>query len=244
MAGPSLEPRNKAAGTALVIIPCYNEKESIGATVAAVRAAGDWDYLVVDDGSTDGTTRILEKQALNHVRLASNLGIGGAVQTGFRYAREQGYQTAVQLDGDGQHDPCDIPRLLAELEAGRADLVIGSRFGLTECRRTAYRPTAIRRVGIRYFRLLLRLLTGLRIADPTSGFRAVNRRLIEEFAHFYPVDFPEVEVLVSLRRKGYCVHEVEVTMNERQGGASSIDTLDSLYYMAKVTILALVRRFL
>jgi glycosyltransferase involved in cell wall biosynthesis len=194
---------------------------------------------VVNDGSDDGTRRLLEENGYRFLHLPLNLGIGGAMHTGYLYAQRQGYRYALQLDADGQHDPADLDRLVAEIRRGDSDMVIGSRF----VRDSGYSGSRARRFGIWYFGWLIRLLTGLKVADPTSGYRVVNRPVIQEFVQDYPTDYPEVEVLVSLARKGYRVKEVPVHMHERQGGSSSITPLRSLYYMAKVTLFLVIRRF-
>jgi len=222
----------------LIIIPAFNEADSIAATVAEVRAAVDYDFIVVNDGSSDDTARILDREGIPHLDLPINLGIGGAMQTGYRYAYREGYQYAAQLDGDGQHDPKDLPRLAHALESGGHDMVIGSRF----VEERGYRGGRARRSGIYYFQHLIRFLTGLRVTDPTSGFRLVNRRVIEEFVEHYPVDYPEVEVVVSLARRDYRLAEVPVDMRDRAGGVSSITAVRSLYYMAKVTLFLVIRR--
>lgn len=222
----------------LVIVPAYNEEAAIVNTVERIRAVGRADCLVVNDGSTDRTEELLVSHGIPHVRLPVNLGIGGAVQTGYRYAEAHGYDYAVQLDGDGQHNPEDLDRLVAAIEESGADMVIGSRF----VEDSGYRGSRARRLGIRYFSLLIRLLTGLSVTDPTSGYRIVGRRLMERFAIRYPGDYPEVEVLVDMARSGCRVKELSVRMNPRQGGVSSITPVRSVYYMAKVTVFSLLRR--
>lgn len=222
----------------LVIVPAFNEEAAILDTVDRVRATGRADCLVVNDGSTDRTEELLAESGIPHVRLPVNLGIGGAVQTGYRYAAANGYDYAVQLDGDGQHNPEDLDRLIAAIEESGADMVIGSRF----VEDSSYRGSRARRLGIRYFSLLIRLLTGLSVTDPTSGYRIVGRRLMERFAVRYPGDYPEVEVLVDMARLGCRVKELGVRMNPRQGGVSSITPVRSVYYMMKVTVFSLLRR--
>lgn len=215
-----------------MIIPAYNEAASIGQVVAEVRAAGPYDPVVVDDGSTDDTARIARHAGARVLRLPTNLGIGGAVQTGLRYARAAGYPVAVQVDGDGQHDPAEIPRLLAALQAAAADLAVGSRFlGVGD-----YRPPLARSLGIRFFRRLLRPILGREIRDTTSGFRAFGPRAIQLFADGYPVDYPEVEALVLAHRAGLRIVEVPVRMRPRQAGRSSITPVRAAFYMAKVSL--------
>lgn len=221
----------------LIIIPAYNEEDSILRTVTAVRGTSDADYLVVNDGSSDGTGAILQRNGIPHLELPVNLGIGGAMQAGYKYAVRRGYDYAMQLDADGQHNPEDIVRLQHVMEQGDCDMVIGSRFVET----TGYKGSLTRRAGIYYFYWLVRLLTGVRVKDPTSGFRLVNRRVMERFAKSYPADYPEVEVIVEMARLGYRMREIRVEMSARQGGRSSITPVRSVYYMAKVTVFSLIR---
>lgn len=223
----------------LVIIPAYNEEATISSTVNRLQEVTGYDHVVINDGSTDGTRRVLQKNGFSYLDLPLNLGIGGAMHTGFKYAWRLGYDYALQLDADGQHDPNDLEKLIGAMRSGEWDMVIGSRF----VEESDYSGSRLRRFGIRYFQHLIRLLTGWTIADPTSGYRVVNRRVIEEFVRNYPNDYPEVEVLVTLARKGYRVSEVTVDMRERQGGVSSITPARSLYYMAKVTLFLIIRRF-
>jgi len=221
----------------LIIIPAYNEEEAIVQTVTALIHSCRYDYLVVNDGSTDRTEDLLRGHGFNYVSLPVNLGIGGAMQTGYKYAWRHGYDYAIQLDADGQHDPEDLETLVREIKETDADMVIGSRF----VEKTGYKGSLSRRFGIYYFYLMLRLIAGIRVTDPTSGYRIVNRRVIEQFASNYPIDYPEVEVLVNLAHKKYKVKEVKVEMNARQGGQSSITPVKSIYYMAKVTFFSIIR---
>lgn len=219
----------------LVIIPAYNESECIAGTVSAVEACG-FDYVVINDGSRDDTLQVCKSNGINVVDLSRNLGIGGAVQTGHKYARQHGYDIDVQVDGDGQHDPAFIYSLVEEVERG-ADLVIGSRF----LKRTdGFQSTMMRRVGITWLSGCIKLFTGSIVTDPTSGFRACGRRAIEMFCDSYPVDYPEPESIVTLLKSGYTVREVSVEMKERQGGASSIGPFSSIYYMIKVSLAILI----
>lgn len=219
----------------LIVIPAFNEEENILAVVRRVEAAG-YDYLVVNDGSTDGTARVCRENAINFVDLFYNLGIGGAVQTGHLYALQHGYDVDVQVDGDGQHDISYVPRLLEEIAAG-ADLVIGSRF--VE-RTDGFQSSALRRAGIKWLKGCIRHVTGLMITDSTSGFRASGPRALELFSADYPTDYPEPESIVIAAKRGLTVKEVPVVMRERQGGASSISALKSVYYMIKVTLAILI----
>lgn len=215
----------------LVVIPAYNESECIVATVESVVACG-FDYVVINDGSTDNTLEVCRDAGLNVVDLPQNLGIGGAVQCGHKYAMKYGYDIDVQVDGDGQHDPIYIDRLVQEISAG-ADLVIGSRF----IKKTdGFQSTFMRRVGIAWLSSCLRLMTGKAITDPTSGFRACSRRAIEMYCMDYPIDYPEPESIAVALRSGFDVREVPVVMRERQGGFSSIGGLSTIYYMVKVTL--------
>ena len=222
----------------LVIVPVFNEEATIVNTVRLIQQMDFVDYIVINDGSTDRTLQILREHNLNFINLSTNLGIGGAVQTGYRYALKHGYDYAIQLDADGQHNPRDLLSLYQEMEQRQCDMVIGSRF----VKKTGYKGKRSRRFGIYFFYRLIFLLTGKRITDPTSGYRLVNRRVIEEFAAYYPVDYPEVEVLVLLSKKGFDIREVSVEMNERQGGTSSINLRRAIYYMIKVTIFSIIRK--
>ncbi|HEY7207769.1 MAG TPA: glycosyltransferase family 2 protein [Gaiellaceae bacterium] len=224
----------------LAIVPALNEQESVGRVIDELRAFDPGlDVVVVDDGSTDRTAGIAVDSGARVVRLPFNLGIGGAMQTGFRYAFEHGYDVAVQVDGDGQHDPAELPKILAPLIAGEADLVVGSRFtGEGE-----FRSTALRRVGIRVFAWTVSRIVGQRVTDTTSGFRAVGRRGIALFAADYPHDYPEVEATVMVAKARLRLLEVPVSMRERAGGRSSITTLGSVYYMAKVMLALFVGLF-
>jgi glycosyltransferase involved in cell wall biosynthesis len=222
----------------LVIIPAYNEEQNIVNTVTSLIRATDYDYIVINDGSTDSTRDILRLNNFKFIDLPINLGIGGAMQTGYKYALRNGYNYAIQLDADGQHDPLDLQSLTKEINQGKYDMVIGSRF----VRQSDYQGNPVRRLGIFYFYLILRLLTGVKITDPTSGYRVVNQAVIKEFSKHYPTDYPEVEVIAILARKNYRVKEIAVEMKERQGGSSSITFSRSIYYMLKVTVFLLIRR--
>lgn len=226
----------------LVIIPAYNEQESIEKTVAALRecdfsSAYHVDYAVINDGSTDHTLQILKERHLSYLNLSVNLGIGGAMQTGYLYAREQNYDYAVQLDGDGQHNPEFIESLLKPLEDGTADMVVGSRY----IEKKGFQSTGLRQFGIKIVSATIRLVSHKRVLDVTSGFRACNRDMIEYFSNHYAEDYPEPEAIVSALKNHFKVAEVPVIMNERQGGSSSISGLKSIYYMCKVEIALLVQ---
>ncbi|MEI6438243.1 MAG: glycosyltransferase family 2 protein [Candidatus Omnitrophota bacterium] len=217
----------------LAIIPAYNEAGNIERVVREVLALPQGVVpLVVNDGSSDDTAGCAARAGARVISLPFNLGIGGAVQAGYRYAESYGFDMAIQVDGDGQHDVSFLPAVIAPLLEGRADMVIGSRFLSTE---GGFRSSLTRRVGISFFRVLIRLLTGFQTTDPTAGFRACGRRLIRLYAGYYPVDFPEPEAIVVARRLGARLLEVPVTMRPRLSGKSSIGKLKSPYYMIKVT---------
>jgi glycosyltransferase involved in cell wall biosynthesis len=222
----------------VAVVPAWNEEGAIGGVVDEIRAFDPAiEVVVVDDASTDRTADVAEEHGATVLRLLFNVGIGGAVQTGFRYARDVGYDTAVRLDGDGQHDASELPKLLGPLRAGKADLVIGSRFVAPG---GTYRPPLARRLGIRVFAALVSLLARERVTDTTSGFVGLNRRGIELFASEYPHDYPEVEATLVALRSGLRLHQVQVDMRERQAGTSSITFVRSLYYIVKVTLALLV----
>ncbi len=221
----------------LVIIPAYNEEENIEKTIENLKAQTRlFDYIVVNDCSTDHTRRICEENHYPHINLPINLGIGGAVQTGYLYAWENGYDTAVQVDGDGQHDPSFLETMLQVLRQEQASMVIGSRF----IRKEGFQSSFTRRMGIHYFTRLIHLLTGKTITDPTSGLRLVNRDVIELFARHYPKDYPEPESTVCVLRHRKKVVEIPVIMRERTGGVSSISPGKSIYYMIKVSLAILI----
>lgn len=223
----------------LVIVPAYNEGKNIAGVIADLRQAPlDCDILIVNDGSSDDTSRIArESRQAMVVDLPKNLGIGGAVQTGFKFAARKGYEIAIQFDGDGQHLADEIPKLLLPLHEQKAGMVIGSRFlGDGD----GYRSTFTRRLGIRLFRVVNSGLIGQRITDNTSGFRAYNRRAIEFLARHYPVDYPEPEAVILLGKNDFTIVEVATTMSERQGGGSSISGITGAYYMAKVLLAVLM----
>lgn len=223
----------------LIIIPAYNEQESIKKTVEdIIEKAPGFDYIVINDCSTDETKQICEEEKFNVIHLPVNLGIGGAVQTGYLYAARNGYDIAVQVDGDGQHDPQFLDQMATYMEKEHADMVIGSRFIDKE----GFQSSGARRVGIKYFTMLIKLLTGAKITDPTSGLRMVNREVIEFFAEEYPKDYPEPESVVAILRRKKRVLEIPVIMRERSGGVSSISMKKSVYYMIKVSLAILIER--
>jgi glycosyltransferase involved in cell wall biosynthesis len=222
------------------IVPAFNEAGAVGRVVEEIRAFDPAiDVVVVDDASSDETAAIAESLGATLLRLPFNVGIGGAVQTGFRYAFEHGFDLAVRVDGDGQHDPAELPRILEPVLDGEADIVVGSRFAETG----GYRPSRSRRAGIRILAWTVSALVRQRVTDPTSGFQAVNRRGIRLFAADYPHDYPEVEAVVMVSRHRLRLKEVPVRMRERSGGRSSITAFRSVYYMVKVTLAIFVGLF-
>jgi glycosyltransferase involved in cell wall biosynthesis len=215
----------------LVIVPALNEERSVGHLVGGLVSAG-YDVLVVSDGSHDNTEKVAVAAGARVVALAVNLGVGGAMQTGYIYASRFKYDIAVQMDGDGQHDLASLAALLEPVVSGATDMTIGSRFTGT----ATYRVPLARRCGMLVCSGLISMLFRTRITDTTSGFRAVNRDLIEAFAQDYPTDYPEVEVLARLRFTGKRIQEVPVRMFPRQYGQSTIGPVVSLYYMLKLPL--------
>lgn len=224
--------REKKPMKSLVMIPAYNEEKNIVKTVRDIqRNAPDFDYIVINDCSKDGTLELCRQEGFPVLNLPVNLGIGGAVQTGYQYAARNGYDVAVQFDGDGQHDAAYLADMRGKLMREGLDMLIGSRFLEHE----GFQSSGVRRLGIRYFTGLIRLSTGKTITDPTSGMRMANRSVIELFADHYPKDYPEPESVVYLLRQGKRVEEAPVKMRERENGKSSISFVRSVYYMCKVT---------
>ncbi|MEO3945586.1 glycosyltransferase family 2 protein [Gorillibacterium sp. CAU 1737] len=224
----------------LVIIPAYNEENSIKAVIHSVKKwHPEVDIVVVNDGSKDDTSRVAKATGLAHVvDLPVNLGIGGAVQTGYLFAFRNGYDIAIQIDADGQHDPADLEKVIGVVARGEAACCVGSRF----VEETDYTPSLFRGIGITFFSRMIKWTVGKRITDPTSGFRAVNREVIEVFANYYPDDYPEVEAVVLLERMGYSVKEASVQMHVRAAGKSSITPFKSMYYMIKVSLAVIMTR--
>ena len=222
----------------VAIVPAWNEAGAIGGVVDEILAFDSTiDVVVIDDASVDETVAIAERHGATVLPLLFNVGIGGAVQTGFRYARDECYEIAVRLDGDGQHDASELEKLITPIRAGESDLVIGSRFVDPD---GSYRPPFARRMGIRLFAGLVSLLGGQKVTDTTSGFSAMNRAGIELFATAYPHDYPEVEATLVALRSGLRLAQVQVEMRERQAGTSSITFVRSLYYIVKVMLALLV----
>lgn len=235
-----------AAVRVLVIIPAYNEARSLPPLIRALAAEPmpvPWalDILVVSDGSSDNTSEALAGLPARLIQLPCNLGVGGAVQTGLQYAVRHGYEYAMQVDGDGQHLPSEIPRLLDRIAGGGMDMVIGSRFLQTQ----GFQSTATRRVGIRMFASLLTALCGQRFTDTTSGFRLWNRHAIELLAEDYPEDYPEVEAILRLHQAGMRITEAPVRMAERTAGRSTIGALQIINFLVKVPLalgMGMIRR--
>jgi glycosyltransferase involved in cell wall biosynthesis len=227
----------------LLIVPAYNEALNIQKTCEdLLRCDTKPDFIVIDDGSTDETVQICKTKGYPYISLVRNLGIGGAVQTGYKYADKNGYDIAVQFDGDGQHNADYIGNLIEPIKTGQADFVIGSRF-IDDT--SEFKSTAARRIGINVISSLIILLSGINITDPTSGFRAANRKTIELFARDYPVEYPEPETIFMLLKRNFRVTEVPVKMNKREGGISSINSWKSVYYMINIglsLIVAKIRR--
>lgn len=226
----------------LFIIPAYNEEECIVRTVKNItdynkKNKTEYDVLVINDGSTDNTEKVLVDNKINHIKLINNLGIGGAVQTGYKYALENNYDYAIQFDGDGQHNVLYTEKILEPLRTNKADMVIGSRF-IEDI--DTFKSSAARRLGIKIISIFIKLTTGKKIYDTTSGMRAINRKLINEFSGYYPVEYPEPVSTTLMLKKGYKVDEVSVEMNERESGVSSIRAWKNIYYMINVVLSILI----
>lgn len=225
----------------LVIIPCYNEEENIVRVVERLQKTYPRaDYLIVNDCSTDQSEAILLQQSYNHLSLPVNLGIGGCVQSGYLYAVQNGYDITVQMDGDGQHNPAYLVDVIAPVENGEADMCIGSRFITKE----GFQTSSTRRLGINILSGVIHLLTGSRVKDVTSGFRACNKDLTAFYARHYAQDYPEPEAIIAGFMNGYRISEVPVVMEERLGGVSSISPLKGAYYMIKVGLSLLLYRLI
>jgi glycosyltransferase involved in cell wall biosynthesis len=221
----------------LIVIPCYNEEASIRSVIAEINQLKqtqpiDINALVVNDCSTDDTIAVVRTLDCFYLDLPVNLGIGGAMQAGYKYAYRNGYDIAIQLDGDGQHPANEIPALIQPILDGTADVVIGSRFITKE----GFQSSVFRRVGINYFRWLNQVLIGQTIYDSTSGFRAFNRRTLAIVNNYYPDEYPEPEAIVQFGLHKLRMKEIPVRMRERQGGISSINSTKAVYYMMKVTL--------
>lgn len=223
----------------LVIIPAFNEEGNLEKTVKDIKDnAPDFDYVIINDCSTDKTLEMCRRHGFSYLNLPVNLGIGGAVQTGYRYAYYHGYDIVVQFDGDGQHSAAHLEDMVTTLIDTESDMVIGSRF----IEKEGFQSSGLRRIGIKYFTGLIKLLTGKKITDPTSGMRMVNKKLLEKFTDEYPKDYPEPESVVTILSEKYKVTEIPVVMNEREEGVSSISLKNSVYYMIKVSFAILIAR--
>jgi glycosyltransferase involved in cell wall biosynthesis len=217
----------------LIIIPAYNEAENICNVVESIKSTVPGiDYLVINDCSKDDTEQVCKTHGYQYISLPANLGIGGAVQAGYLYALQHGYDIAIQIDGDGQHDPAYIRDLIQPIINGEADIAIGSRFITKE----GFQSSGSRRLGIYFLSTVIRICCGLRILDVTSGFRAVNRKFIKFYAKNYAQDYPEPEAIIAAAMNGGRIKEIPVIMRERKSGKSSINVWRSLYYMLKVTL--------
>ena len=222
----------------IILVPIYNEADNIDYIVNDLKQINECDVIFINDASTDNSIYILKEKQQTVIDLPINLGIGGCIQTGYKYAYDKGYDIAIQYDGDGQHSASEIPKLISAIEDG-ADYVIGSRFVTGE----GFQSTASRRIGIRMLAGIIKVISGVRIGDVTSGMRACNREIIKLFTEYYPRDYPEPEVAGALAKNRYKIAEVAVIMRERQGGVSSIKPFKSIYYMIKVTIAIIYSSF-
>lgn len=223
----------------LIIIPAYNEEKSLPGLIANIEThLPEIEYIIINDGSVDNTKRLCREKGYKVINLPINSGIGVAVQTGYRYAAENGYDIAVQIDGDGQHDITFLDDIIAPIEKGEADVVIGSRF----INKEGFQSSGARRMGIRILSTLIWVCAGIKVKDVTSGFRAVNKRFIDIFSDDYSKDYPEPEAIVTTKMYGGKIVEVPVLMKERIAGRSSITMWKSVYYMIKVSLAILVKR--
>ncbi|WP_200889545.1 glycosyltransferase family 2 protein [Cohnella kolymensis] len=221
-----------------IIIPAYNEEKSIAQVISRIfRLHPEFTVVVIDDGSSDGTAAAAKAAGADVITLPQNLGIGGAVQTGYLYCARKGFDVAVQVDADGQHKPEELDKIINPIREGQADMVLGSRW----VENTGYRSSRSRRAGMLILASLVSFFTRRHVTDPTSGFRAVGRKGIQLFAEDYSTDYPEVDSLVSLNSHGLRIIEVAVEMDQRQAGSSSISSVKSIYYMIKVTLSIMIR---
>ncbi len=221
----------------LLIIPAYNESKNLVNLIDEIKEKTPlFDYVIINDGSTDDTAAICREHGFNAIHLVNNLGIGGAVQTGYKYALTNDYDAAVQIDGDGQHDPAYLDRLIEPIQAERADFTIGTRFIDSK----GFQSSGIRRAGIIWLNRVIRMVARVTITDATSGFRAANRQVIRLFAEYYPKDYPEPETIADVARNKFRIEEVPVEMRERSFGTSSIKLTRSIYYIFKVSLAVLL----
>jgi len=224
----------------IIIIPAYNEQSSLMHVIYDLKEnAHSYDYVIINDGSTDDTSELCREEGFNVITLPVNLGIGASVQTGYLYALEKGYDIAVQFDGDGQHDAKYIDSMYRKMLETGSDMVIGSRYITKE----GFQSTALRRTGIMALSKLIKILHKQEVKDVTSGFRMINRKVIESFAEYYPYDYPEPETIAFCIRKNYRITEVPVMMRARNGGSSSIKNFQSVYYMLKVGLSIIIDYF-
>lgn len=229
--------QDNSANAILVVIPAFNEECCISQVVAKIRQENIGDILVVNDGSTDQTAKIATEAGAMVLNLPFNLGIGGAVQAGLKLAYDMGYSYVARMDGDGQHDPKEMSRLINFVLAENTDVAIGSRFLPGQ---STYKPSTSRRLGIYWFAILITLLTGKKVTDPTSGMFVANRRAIKFLSRYYPQDYPEVEARLLMHKARLKVVELPVKMFQRMAGKSSINFNGSLYYVFKVTLAVLM----
>lgn len=225
----------------LIIIPAYNEQDSIVQTINNLKKEKnriEFDYIIINDCSHDNTLKICRENNFNVIDLEINLGIGGAVQTGYKYALENDYDIAIQMDADGQHNPKYIKDLVQSIKDGN-DMVVASRF----IKKEGFQSTIMRRIGITLYSIIIKMFSGIKIKDTTSGYRAVNKKVIKYFAENYPVDYPEPETNAILAKSGCKIKEIPVEMKERVEGKSSITPLKSIYYAGKVALAVVIASF-
>lgn len=222
----------------MVAIPAYNEEKNIFRVIQGVRYQHpEVDVVVINDGSRDNTDFEAQRAGAFVINLPQNLGIGGAVQTGYIYGKKMDYDIVIQIDGDGQHNPKDLTKMIKVIEKNEADMVIGSRF----VKKTDYESSSMRKFGINFFSKFVSLICKRNFYDTTSGYRAVNKKVIELFSRYYPRDYPEVETIVYASKRGVRIKEISVDMDKRKEGKSSITALKSIYYMLKVTCAILLQ---
>ena len=239
----------KKSSKILLIIPAYNEEDNILKTYNKIKEYNrvnktKYDVIVINDGSTDSTESILNDNNIPHIRLIHNLGIGGAVQTGYKYAYDNNYDIAVQFDGDGQHDINYVKDIIKPIIEEKCDFAIGSRY--VDKTKSQFQSTRARQIGIRVISKVIKIVTGKRVLDTTSGFRACNKAVIEKFSNYYPLEYPEPITTTELLKSKYTLLEVPVSMNEREGGSSSIHSWKNVYYMINVCLSILmvkIRRY-
>lgn len=223
----------------LIIIPAFNEQDNIEKVINnLIKNYPKYDYVIINDCSNDNTEKICQANGYNYISLPYNLGIGGGVQTGYKYALSKGYDFAVQMDGDGQHNPEYLNKMIAPLESGECDATIGSRFITKE----GFQSSGLRRFGIKFLSSLIKICCGVKVKDVTSGYRAVNKKLIKIYSENYADDYPEPEAIITAKMSGAKIKEIPVIMNERVGGVSSISPLKSIYYMIKVSLTIILFR--